>query len=386
MGGGSQKTVEYQKTDPWAGQQPYLKKAFAEAESIYDANKGKMPLYEGEFVYTPNAQQEQFANQGLSNVMGQGQNAVNTTYNASQAMLGGGMAGQAGALGGLFGMATGDPTQANIATAGQYAANPYLDSAIDAANRDVKRQLGEQALPEIDRQAAATGNMNSTRAGVAAGVAQRGAAETMADTAAQMRYGAYSDGLKMAQQDAANRLSAMQSAGGLASDMASTGLGGMGQGMEMANTNMSMGNLFNALINEQGQAKLDNEMARAEFEFNQPWANLQNAWGVWGDKPWGSEGYSISKTKTQPSALSSVATVVGTLGSLFKGCDIRIKKNIKLIGVYPTGFNKYEFEYKFAPGEIQQGPMAQEVELSMPEAVIEVGGIKLVNMTMVEGK
>lgn len=58
---------------------------------------------------------------------------------------------------------------------------------IDAANRDVSRNLEEKTLTGIDRGAVAAGGTNNTRTGVERGVAIRGAVDRMADTGANIR-------------------------------------------------------------------------------------------------------------------------------------------------------------------------------------------------------
>src|SRR3546814_11199158 len=73
-------------------------------------------------------------------------------------------------------------TTANIKAASAYADNPYTQGMIDANSRDVVRNLNEETLPGIDRQATATGGINSSRAGVAAGIARRGADDRDADS------------------------------------------------------------------------------------------------------------------------------------------------------------------------------------------------------------
>ena len=77
-------------------------------------------------------------------------------------------------------------------------------------------------------------------------------------------------------------------------------------------------------------------------------------------------------------------------GSLdfMKFSDIRIKENIKPVGVLPNGLNVYEFDYKPQFKDIAGygkhiGVMAQEVEKVMPYAVINANnGYKMVNYSM----
>jgi hypothetical protein len=76
----------------------------------------------------------------------------------------------------------------------------------------------------------------------------------------------------------------------------------------------------------------------------------------------------------------------GTFTSMFS--DIRMKENIKPVGVLPNGLNIYEFDYKSEFKDIAGygkhiGVMAQEVEKVMPYAVIDAdNGYKMVNYSM----
>jgi hypothetical protein len=77
MGGGSQKNTE--KTEPWAGQQPYLLNAFSEAQNIYNTKRRKQtPGYKGEFVDTADAgERGQFSNALFD---GSGANSANGLF------------------------------------------------------------------------------------------------------------------------------------------------------------------------------------------------------------------------------------------------------------------------------------------------------------------
>jgi hypothetical protein len=60
--------------------------------------------------------------------------------------------------------------------------------------------------------------------------------------------------------------------------------------------------------------------------------------------------------------------------------DKRLKKNIKLIGKYKNGLNKYSWDYVW--NEKGTGVMADEVEKVMPEAVRLINGYKAVNYAL----
>src|SRR3546814_17606188 len=99
---------------------------------------------------------------------------------------------------------------------------------IDANSRDVVRNLNEETLPGIDRQATATGGINSSRAGVAAAIARRGAEDRVADISASIRGEAKNRGLSLAQGDRAATLGALSTAQGPYGDSTGTGISSMG--------------------------------------------------------------------------------------------------------------------------------------------------------------
>lgn len=84
------------------------------------------------------------------------------------------------------------------------------------------------------------------------------------------------------------------------------------------------------------------------------------------------------------SATSGLFGLGGALGSAWITSDKRLKKNIIPLGVNTQkGFPLYRFEYIDKEG-MQTGVMAQDVELTMPEAVITMPtGFKAVNYDMV---
>ncbi|TIT69117.1 MAG: tail fiber domain-containing protein [Mesorhizobium sp.] len=75
----------------------------------------------------------------------------------------------------------------------------------------------------------------------------------------------------------------------------------------------------------------------------------------------------------------------GILGGLFglganliKYSDRRLKQNIRRVGTFANGLTKYAFEYIWGGGE-QIGVMADEVRRFRPHAVINIGGLDVVN-------
>lgn len=82
--------------------------------------------------------------------------------------------------------------QSNVSN---YINNDVLSGQIDAASRDVMRNLQENQLTGNAAAAAGTGNSGSSRRAVMDAIATRGAADRMGDIAANMRGQAYNTGL-----------------------------------------------------------------------------------------------------------------------------------------------------------------------------------------------
>lgn len=82
-------------------------------------------------------------------------------------------------------------------------AGSYLDQT-----RDIVRGLNEQVLPGINMDAMATGNVAGSRAGLAEGIATRGAADRMGDIESQLMQNALNQGQKAAYGAGAENLGA----------------------------------------------------------------------------------------------------------------------------------------------------------------------------------
>lgn len=368
FGGGNTTTV--QKADPWSGQQPYLKDIFGNAESIYNWQMNQ-PLYQGDFTASASPEQRaaasnvmnwnagagtQAANQSLAYGLGNAQQGMNNAYTSGN-MLGN--------------MATQNSTGQNIANAGRYANNPYMDQMVNAATTDARRNLTENVLPSIDREAAGSGNSLSSRAGIASGIAERGFQDTVANTSAQLRGDAWSQGLQASQNDANQRLQAAQSLGNLGMSQTQAGLSGMQNASGINAQNAQAGMQAAQLQNAQDQALLDNSLARYDYQMYAPSDYLNAYYGVVGGNSWGG---SNRTTQSQPS------NPIGSLGSLALGlsalCDRRIKADIVRIGSLACGLPIYSFRYLWEEkGTMRVGPMAQEVREIYPDCVIDIDGI-----------
>ena len=137
--------------------------------------------YQGQTYAGPNAFQT-----GTANTMGTyGQNMMNS----GNAMMGNnaGFGNNANNMYGQYqGMVNNAQQQDRLGNAINYA-NQNTGSLLDTAMRDDRRSLQENTLTGIDMAASGSGNTNSSRAGIATAVANRGYDDRRADMASNIQ-------------------------------------------------------------------------------------------------------------------------------------------------------------------------------------------------------
>lgn len=151
---------------------PYIQRSYDAAEG-YLADSQEAGAYQGQTLAGPN--QFQLAGNNYIGNMGLlgAENAFGITNTGSEF---------AGNYADLFAQSQQD----RMANAQQYALN-NSQPLINAAMRDDYRNLTEQTLPGINMGASASGNMNSSRAGIADAVANRAYDDRRADVAANIQ-------------------------------------------------------------------------------------------------------------------------------------------------------------------------------------------------------
>lgn len=227
--GGTEGGTTTTTNEPWAAQQPFLQSGFQQAQNAYNTASG-MGAYTGQRQAGLNDFQTQGYNLAGNYGLGQGSTSGVSQVNTGLQNLGqSGMYGQNAA--GLFGQASaGDPSGYAQQFGNQYANSPYADGLVDAASRDVNRNLYENQLTGLQLGAVGAGGTNSTRAGVTEGIMQRGAADRIADTSSTIRGGLFNQGLTQGlsqyNTNLQNQLSAnnqLYNAGTLGSGMVNAG-------------------------------------------------------------------------------------------------------------------------------------------------------------------
>ena len=151
---------------------PYIERSYNDAED-YLLDIQKAGIYNGQRVADMNPY-ELAGNQYIGNMgmAGAGQAFGITNEGANFAKN----------YADLYGMSQQD----RLADAQNYAIN-NSQPLVDAAMRDDYRTLTEQTMPGINQAASASGNMNSSRAGIADAVAQRGFNDRKADMTASIQ-------------------------------------------------------------------------------------------------------------------------------------------------------------------------------------------------------
>jgi hypothetical protein len=183
----------------YGGQQPYIDNIYANAANLY--NNYGMPNKEVAGLNPMMGANAGFATGGGNNIYQQqlmsslnNMGGYGAAANTANMMSGGNV--------------YGTPMNRGIdmQTAAQASYNPFLDGQIDAASRDVTRNLNENQLTGNAAMAAGTGNSGSSRRAVMDAIATRGAGDRVADISSNMRGQAYNTGLGIAaQQGLANQ-------------------------------------------------------------------------------------------------------------------------------------------------------------------------------------
>lgn len=251
-------------------------------------------------------------------------------------------------------------TDQNIANAGKYADNPYISGQVDATMRDARRQVSEEALPQIARQASLSGNVGSSKRGIAEGIVERGLAEKGADVSSQLRGAAYNKGIDTSESGrqsdnssiiqsllgggqlgaSVGNLGNSQTNSGVAGLNAGTNAGSLGLGYSNASSNAStLGlNANNQGLTQQtglygladtagtglqasNQNELDAAKQKAEYGNSTDWSNLSKLYSIIGSNNWGgtttSNGTQDTTATKTPSTLSTIGQWSNILGSWF---------------------------------------------------------------------
>ncbi len=196
----------------------------------------------------------------------------NTGGMVEDAQLGAGMSGADAITGGADYlsqiMSGGSPQMAPGGLFDQIYNNPNLPGMVDAATRDITRDLNWNTLPGIDQAAAASGNMASSRTGIAEGMARGMAQDRISDVTADIYNNAFNQAVEGALGQDRTALSGAQGLGTL-------GLSGLGSAYGSGADNLKLQLGGGQGFQDQIQRVIDEDMARYNFNQQAPMNNYQ---------------------------------------------------------------------------------------------------------------
>jgi len=344
MGGGT--TVKTTTAEPWKEQIPYLTSGFDAAKALY--NKGIPEYYPGETLAGFDPAQTAAHQATLGYAMGPRAAAMQQ--------------GAEGALGRSLGGYTGfTPRQTYDLMAGNVrtgAGTPY--SAMEnALTQGVMGNLKGNILPGLRDQLMRTGQQGgSSRNDLVQNKAIASAVQAgLTKPLAQMYTDAY------------------QTAQGMRLPTAQMGIGQQQFGQQQYPTTMAAPLSLYGAMGDVGQQRramsqeaMNRDMARYQYQATAPQQALANYMSMI------TGNYGGTTTQTSPKDNSAMLGMLGKIGGALIMSDIRTKRDIKPVGKY-KGMGVYDYKYKDSPKQYR-GLMAQEVEQHMPEAVVNIGGVK----------
>ena len=258
---------------------PYVSGGMEGLKSAYDEMIARGP-FDKDYYVGPSEEQIA-ANRALYGMggdnMNRGENIMNTT---------GGFAGNATDLYNQFASAANRPD--TMAAATQYATD-NMNPIVDAMMRDSTRQLTEQTIPGINKAASGSGNVNSSRAGVADALAQRAYDDRRADVRSDVFNNLRDASLNQSNNEFTQRMNALNNASAV-----NTGMSNMytlGNNLATSGGNMALGAADNLNSYDQRRRDADREkyMYDNQFGFNaannylgalSPIANIQGNYEV----------------------------------------------------------------------------------------------------------
>ena len=320
--GPSTDKTETSQTSPWGPQASALQSAFDYANQAFQQTQNG-PKAPTDFVAGANQNQQNTYQQAIDFANGQsgtaggqigaGQNAVNQ--------------GQSGINGAISGLQSFNPSATNnpqsmIDAANAYAAGQNIPAQVKLAMQGATEQARDVTMPGIEQAAANSGNSNSSRAGIADGLVQRGLAEQSANLSGTLQSQAFQNGLTLAQQQAQNNnvnaLTALGQQGNIGLGSFNGGNAGINNGVTNESGVLNIGNGGGTGQQQASQAVLDNQAQQFQSGQSAPFAGLDQLMQIIGSQNWGSNSTGTSHTETDPG-------ILGTLGGLL-GAASGVKK------------------------------------------------------------
>lgn len=309
---------ETSQTSPWGPQADALTQAFQQAQNAYtQTQSGSAPKLPTDFTAGANANQQNTYQQAIDFSNGNAGTAQGQ-IGAGQTAINNGNSGITGALGGLqsFNSVNSNNPQSLIDAAKNYASGQDIQSQVKQAMQGATEQARDVTMPGIEMAAARSGNSNSSRAGIADGLVQRGLAEQSANLSGTLQSQAFQNGLTLAQQQAqnnnVNNLTALSQQGNLGVNSLNSGNTGVNNGVTNETGVLNIGNGGGTGQQNATQANLTNQLQQYQQGQTAPYTSLQQLMGIIGSQNWGSNSTGTSHTESDPGVLGVLGGLLGT--------------------------------------------------------------------------
>lgn len=273
----------------------------------------------------------------------------------------------------------GDKTVGNT-TISDYM-SPYIMAALQPQLDDLAR-TGTAQRKMLDSSATMDGAFGDARSGVALAQQLLDEAKTRSGVVGQGYQSAFDRAASLRSSDIANDTDAQKTNLNLALQRAISG-GKALSDLDAATVNRGLTTadaLAKAGLTEQQTNQAADTAKMQEFLRGQGWDQQQISWltSVLSGTPHGS-----TTTTSEPnnSGYGILGSLLGTGARLLKFSDRRLKTDVAVIGATMDGLPIYRFKY-VGSDEWQIGLMAQDVEEVNPAAVVEVNGVKAIDLRL----
>lgn len=361
-GGSSSQTSE---SSPWKPAQSALEQILKDAGSIYDQQGG----LNGNWIDKNIADLTPEMQGAIKDLLGS--DSMKETIGTINQGVQSGISGIGQATGMLGGLANQGITSDKI----NEMAKDLYDSELVASQKeqlgaDVQKSL-DKNVQGINQASAGSGNMGSSRAGVAEGVAIGEASDAIATGGAAIENAARTSAMSQALGTLqGNQSTALGAAGQLG--QLGLGSGNLGLGSLTGQNQILQNQLQGALIGQnQNQNILNNQWFNQQGQANAGWDNLSKYLGMAGSI--GGMGGTNTTTGSGGGG-STLGNIVGMGTSIMGGLgamgfsDASLKKKVKATGKKTKGGNKeYEWEWNDSAKKRvgkkgkEKGVLAQEV-------------------------
>lgn len=331
--GSSQKAQD--TTSPWKPAQGALKDILSQAGMIYDKNGGINAEWIDKQIadLTPEMQaivKDMLASEDFHNIANQVQNATAS-----------GMSGIDAANQALTGLSSGQGAITSdqiLQMSKDLYQSDLVQSQKEQLASDVQKSLSGQ-IQQLNQQAAASGNMGSSRAGVAEGVATGEAAKAIAQGQASIENSAIQNAITQAMGTLQGNQSLQLNATNALGTLGIQSTAAYSDTAKLYETILQ--NRVNASTFGQNyqQSILDNNYMNAVGAQNAGWNNLLQYLQIAGSI--GGTGSVVTTGSTAAQNMAAAGNVASGVGGIMQGIssfsDVRFKKNLKLVQEEQTG-------------------------------------------------